>query len=133
MTRAHVYKTLPSIFLTWYQLVLSPALAGQGNQQRNAQEARTLVEALDQLLAGQTLSTIMVLLGPLEAISTVVLADGTWAQAQHHEVTRTDQTGILTSRDHRHAQQDLRDAQRLASGGRGGPLAPRGPPAQEQR
>ena len=52
MTRAHIYRHLPSIFLTWYQLVLSPALAGQANLQRNSQEARTLVEALDHLLAG---------------------------------------------------------------------------------
>ena len=127
MTRAYIYRTLPSIFLTWYQLVLSPALAGQANLQRNSQEARTPVEALDHLLAGQTLPTVMVLLGRLnKAISAVVLADGSWAQAQHHEVTRSDQTGILTSRDQRHAQQDLRDAQRLAAGGRDAPLPTRG-------
>ncbi len=92
-----------------------------------------MVETLDLLRAGQTLPAIMVLLGRLKAISSVVLTEGGWAQAQHHEVTRSNRTGILTGRDQRNAQRDHREVQRLAAGGRGGPLPPRGQRSQEQR
>ena len=104
-SRATVFKTLPSVFQAWFQLILLPALQhtqrrGERNvHQRNEREARTLVEALDMLLKGE--------------------------QAQTHEVTRTNATGILTNRDMRHAQRDLRDMQRLKAGGRGAPLAGR--------
>ena len=92
---------------------------------RNEREARTLVEALDGLVKGEQLPVIMLLLGRLKALSSVVLAEGTWALAQQHELTRTNATGILTDRDQRHAQRDLRDQQRLEERARGAPPAGR--------
>ena len=121
-SRAMVFKTLPSVFLAWFQLILLPALQKLSGQQRNEREARTIVEALDLLLKGEQLPVIMLLLGRLKAISAVVLQDNSRAQARNHEVTRTNTTGILTSRDMRHTQRDLRDTQRLATGGRGAPM-----------
>ena len=75
------------------------------------------------LLKGEQLAVVILLLGRLEAISAVVLQENSWTQAQTHEVTRTNATGILANRDMRHAQRDLRDLQRLTAGGRGAPLA----------
>ncbi len=133
-TRANVFKALPSVFQSWFQLILLPAVkqASQGSRGgdkavlRNEREARTLVEALDLLLKGEQLPVVMLLLGRLKAISAVVLQENSWTQAQTtHEVTRTNATGILTSRDLRHAQRDHRDLQRLVSGGRGAPPAGR--------
>ncbi len=130
-SRATVFKTLPSVFQAWFQLILLPALqhaarpTDRGAEkfvQRNEREARTLVEALDLLLKGEQLPVVMLLLGRLKAISAVVLQENSWTLAQTHEVTRTNATGILTSRDLRHAQRDLRDLQRLTAGGRGAPL-----------
>ena len=69
----------------------------QNGQQRNEREARTLVEALDGLVKSEQLPVIMLLLGRLKALSAVVLAEGTWALAQQHELTKTNATGILTS------------------------------------
>ncbi len=77
------------------------------------------------LLKGEQLPVVMLLLGRLKAISAVVLQENSWTLAQTHEVTRTNATGILTSRDLRHAQRDLRDLQRLTAGGRGAHLAGR--------
>ncbi len=65
---------------------------------RNEREARTLVEALDLLLKGEQLPVVMLLLGRLKAISAVVLQENSWTQTQTHEVTRTNATGILTSK-----------------------------------
>ena len=132
-SRATVFKTLPSVFQAWFQLILLPALrqaapGGRASDKaglRNEREARTLVEALDMLLKGEQLPVVMLLLGRLKAISAVVLQENSWTLAQNHEVTRTNATGILTSRDMRHAQRDLRDTQRLAAGGRGAPQAGR--------
>ncbi len=89
-TRASVYKKLPSVFLAWFSLTLLPAMQRQKGQQRNEREARTLVEALDGLVKGEQLPVIMLLLGRLKALSAVVLAEGTWALAQQHELTRTN-------------------------------------------
>ncbi len=75
------------------------------------------------MLKGEQLPVVMLLLGRLKAISAVVLQENSWTQAQTLEVTRINATGILTSRDLRHAQRDLRDLQRLTGGGRGAPLA----------
>ena len=77
------------------------------------------------MLKGEQLPVVMLLLGRLKAISAVVLQENSWTQAQTHEVTRTNATRILTSRDLRHAQRDLRDLQRLTAGGRGAPLVGR--------
>ena len=130
MTRAHVYRCLPGVFRAWYALILGPALQLRpGQHQRNAIEARTLVEALDELVNGGQLSVIMMLLGRLKAIAFVVLQDGTWATAHHHEVVRPSSTGLLTERDIRHAQRDQRDAQRLANGGRAAPAERRREPS----
>ena len=132
-TRANVFKALPSVFQSWFQLILLPAVkqaaqtdrAGNKAVLRNEREARTLVEALDMLLRGEQLPVVMLLLGRLKAISAVVLQENSWTQAETHEVTRTNATGILTSKDLRHAQRDHRDLQRLATGGRGAPPAGR--------
>ncbi len=121
-TRASVYKKLPSVFLAWFSLTLLPAMQRQKGQQRNEREARTLVEALDGLVKSEQLPVIMLLLGRLKALSAVVLAEGTWALAQQHELTKTNVTGILTDRDRRHAQRDSRDQQRLAERARGAPM-----------
>ena len=134
-TRASVFKALPSVFQSWFQLILLPAVkqaaqtdrAGNKAVLRNEPEACTLVEALDMLLRGEQLPVVMLLLllGRLKAISAVVLQENSWTQAQTHEVTRTNATGILTSKDLRHAQRDHCDLQRLAAGGRGAPPAGR--------
>ncbi len=132
-SRATVFKSLPSVFQAWFQLILLPAVkqsapAARGGEKtvlRNERGARTLVEALDLLLKGEQLPVVMLLLGRLKAISAVVLQENSWTQAQTHEVTRTNATGILTSKDLRHAQRDHRDLQRLAAGGRGAALAGR--------
>ncbi len=122
------------MFQAWFQLILLPALQhtqrpGERNvHQRNEREARTLVEALDMLLKGEQLAVVILLLGRMKAISAVVLQENSWTQAQPHEVTRTNATGILTSKDLRHSQRDLRDLQRLAAGGRRAPLAGRARP-----
>ena len=121
-TRASVYKKLPSVFLAWFSLTLLPAMQRQKGQQRNEREAWTLVEALDGLVKGEQLPVIMLLLGRLKALSAVVLAEGSWALAQQHELTKTNVTGILTDRDQRHAQRDLRDQQRLTERARGAPM-----------
>ncbi len=124
-TRASIYRRLPSVFLAWFSLTLLPAMKAKPGMLRNEREARTLVEALDGLVKGEQLPVIMLLLGRLKALSSVVLAEGTWALAQQHELTRTNATGILTDRDQRHAQRDLRDQQRLEERARGAPPAGR--------
>ncbi len=124
-TRASVYRKLPSVFLAWFSLTLLPAMKAKSGMARNEREARTLVEALDALVKGEQLSVIMLLLGRLKALSSVVLAEGSRALAQQHELTKTNVTGILTDRDQRHAQRDLRDQQRLAERAQGAPLAGR--------
>ncbi len=120
-TRANVYRKLPSVFLAWFSLTLLPAVKTQKGMHRNEREARTLVEALDGLVKGEQLPVIMLLLGRLKTLSAVVLAEGSWALAQQHELTKTNVTGILTDRDQRHAQRDLRDQQRLSKRARGAP------------
>lgn len=119
MTRAAIFRQLPPVLMAWFQLILFPALQRMDGQQRNERESRTLVEAIDGLLRGEVLPVIVLLLGRLKAITSVTLQDGSWALAQNHEVVRSNQTGLLTERDMRHAQRDLRDQQRLAAGGRG--------------
>ena len=81
-TRATVFKALPSVFQSWFQLILLPAVKqaaqGRGGEKtvlRNEREARTLVEALDMLLKGEQLPVVMLLLGRLKAISAVVLQE----------------------------------------------------------
>ena len=124
-TRASIYRRLPSVFLAWFSLTLLPAMKAKPGMLRNESESRTLVEALDGLVKGEQLPVFMPLLGRLKALSSVVLAEGTWALAQQHELTRTNATGILTDRDQRHAQRDLRDQQRLEERARGAPPAGR--------
>ena len=125
MNRAQIFRLLPSILMAWFQIILYPAMQRMDGQQRNERESRTLVEAIDGLLRGDVLPVIVLLLGRLKAIASVVLQEGSWALAQNHEVVRSNQTGLLTERDLRNAQRDLRDQQRLAAGGRGAPYPSR--------
>ena len=75
------------------------------------------------LLKGEQLAVVILLLGRLKAISAVVLQENSWTQAQTHEVTRTNATGIPTNRDMRHAQRAV--VERLWQGAR--PTALEGP------
>ncbi len=95
---------------------------GSGNSLRAEREARTLVEIADALLSGATLQSLMLVLGRLKALTEAHGRDGSWATAQHYEVTETEGSGILSQRDRTNALRDQRDAQRVA---RGGALPPR--------
>ena len=123
MTRAEVFRRLPPIFAPWFELKMVKILQqAQGSSVRPEREARTLVEIADALLSGATMQSLMLVLGRLKALTEAHGRDGSWATAQHYEVTETEGSGILSQRDRTNALRDQRDAQRVA---RGGALPPR--------
>ena len=124
LSRAQVYKTLPAVFVSWFMLVLQRALARMQHGTRNEREARTIVGTLDHLMTGESLPAIMLLLGRLKALTSVTMGEGSWKEAQHYEMVRTNATGILTARDQRNAQRDLREAQSLQGRGNALPARP---------
>ena len=74
--RAEVFKAVPPLFVTYFELILGTH--PQGNQlQRNEREARTLCMVLDWTLNGETLKLMTAALGRLEVIVTVT----SWAPA----------------------------------------------------
>ncbi len=135
LDRAEIFKTVPPLFVTYFELILESQL--QGNQmQRNEREARTLCEILDWALKGETLKLIMVALGRLKAIETVIEPGASgWNVARHHElIPRAQSTGMLTSRYRENVSRDVRDEARTqgqlraGQGLRPNPPAPRPPP-----
>ncbi len=123
MSKADIFRRLPPLFTPWFELKMAKILQqGGGNSLRSEREARTLVEIADALLSGATLQSLMLVLGRLKALTEAHGRDGSWATAQHYEVTETEGLGILSQRDRTNALRGQRDAQRVA---RGGALPPR--------
>jgi len=121
---AEMFKTLPSIFLPWFTLVLLPAINSQPGGQRSEREARTIVEVLDLLVAGNTLPAILILLGRLKAITSVTQADnGGWDLAKQHELVQSSGMGLLSQRDRQNAVLDFKLERRFREDTkRGAPL-----------
>ena len=124
--RAEVFKAVPPLFVTYFELILETH--PQGNQlQRNEREARTLCMVLDWTLNGETLKLMMVALGRLEVIVTVIELgasggdrdgdrDGDasgWSVARHHVLTPWAQSAaMLTSRVRENVAREVRDKAR---------------------
>ena len=127
MTRAEIFKTLPPIFVAWFTLNLLPRLRAQTGAAGREREARTIVEACDQILNGDPLGTLMTLLGRLRALTSVTTEEGGggWALASQYEVLATSTDGLLTQRDRARAQRDLSDTRRAQGRQRGSALPAR--------
>ena len=127
MTRAEIFKTLPPIFVAWFTLNLLPRLRAQTGAAGREREARTIVEACDQILNGDPLGTLMTLLGRLRALTSVTTEEGGggWALASQYEVLATSTDGLLTQRDRARAQRDLSDTRRAQGRQRGAALPAR--------
>ena len=127
MTQADVYKKLPALYSSWHALKLEPKLKGQTGALRNTQESKTLTDLADELLVGNLLPGLMIVLGRLKAITEVAETGGDWNTARHHELVRANELGMLTRADRHNASRDQRDLARLQpSGGRGRGLPARG-------
>ena len=114
---------MPSLFTSWFTLRLEPPLRGSNLGPRNLEEAKLLTEVTDLLLGGHVLPAIMILIGRLKALAEVASPDSAgWNVARHHQLTRTDDMGLLTQRDRAHAARDSRDEMRLLGYVRGAPL-----------
>ena len=128
MTRAEIFKTLPPIFVAWFTLNLLPRLRAQSGAAGREREARTIVEACDQILNGDPLGTLMTLLGRLRALTSVTTQEGSgdrWALASQYEVLATSTDGLLSQRDRARAQRDLSDTLRAQGQQRGSALPAR--------
>ena len=124
MNRADVYRQLPPLFLSWFQLILGPALRA-GNNRHNEREARTIVEVCDTLLRKDTSGALVILIGRLRALTSIIIPEGAAggrSVAQHFEELQMSSSGLLTQRDRANALRDQRDflrAQALHPRGRG--------------
>ena len=127
MSLADVYKKLPALHSSWHSLKLEPKLRGQGpGALRNTQESKTLADLADEILSGESLPALMIVLGRLKAI-TDVAENGDWSSARHHELVRSNELGMLTRFDRHNAHRDQRDVLRLLPpSGRGRGLPARG-------
>ena len=127
LTRAEIFRTLPPIFVAWFTLNFLPRLRAQSSAAGREREARTIVEACDQILNGDPLGTLMTLLGRLRALTSVTAQEGAggWALASQYEVLATSTDGLLSQRDRARAQRDLSDTLRAQGQQRGGALPAR--------
>ncbi len=97
MSKADIFRRLPPLFAPWFELKMAKILQqGSGNSLRAEREARTLVEIADALLSGATLQSLMLVLGRSKALTEAHGRDGSWATAQHYEVTEAEGSGILS-------------------------------------
>ena len=125
MTRGEVFKRLPAIYRSWFDIKLSPALKGATGQARSWREAKTITTVLDYLLTGGVMNSIMVLLGRLNAVTDVATSENTsWAMAQHHEIVESDAVGLITSRSRANQAQDQRELLRTQGYVRGTAIPP---------
>ena len=116
MTPAEVYRKLPAMYSSWPSLRLEPSLKEANLGPRNLQESKTLVNIADELLVGNVLPALMIVIGRLKAITEVATPEsGGWSTARHMELVRTEDLGILTARDRELANMDQRDSLRLRS------------------
>ena len=114
MTPAEVYRKLPAMYSSWHSLRLEPRLKEANLWPRNLQESKTLVNIADELLVGNLLTALMIVIGRLKAITEVATPEsGGWSAAPHMELVRTEDLGMLTARDRELANMDQRDSLRL--------------------
>ncbi len=118
MTRADLYRALPAVLTAWFSTKLEAQLRGHSGSLRTLRELRTLVEVADDILVGHSMPALMKLIGRIKALAETSTGR-TWEVAQHHELVETDGLGLITRRDRQNAAASQREAQRLASGGRG--------------
>ena len=110
VTRGDVFRRLPAVYRSWFDIKMAPVLRGTSGNQRSWREAKTLTTILDHLLTGNVLGSIMTLLGRLHAVTDVATNEGTsWALAQHHEIVPSDAVGLLTARSRANQAQDQRE------------------------
>ena len=110
ITRGDVFRRLPAVYRSWFDIKMAPVLRGTSGNQRSWREAKTLTTILDHLLTGNVLGSIMTLLGRLHAVTDVATNEGTsWALAQHHEIVPSDAVGLLTARSRANQAQDQRE------------------------
>ena len=119
MTRADLYRALPAVLTAWFSTKMEAQLRGNSGTLRTLREMRTLVEVVDDILVGHSMPALMKLIGRIKALAEVCATGRTWEVAQHHELVETDGLGLITRRDRQNAAASQREAQRLASGGRG--------------
>ena len=114
LDKVAVYRKLPPLYVPYYTLILQPIIeASQQGGARNERECRTICEAMDALLRGDPLGSLMILLARLKAIETAVSPEGGgWNVAQHHELIPPKGSGLVSARDRENAARDQRDVLR---------------------
>ena len=120
MTRGEIFRRLPAVYRSWFDIKLSPMLRGTAGNQRSWREAKTITTVLDHLLSGSTVASVMVLLGRPHAVTDVATGENTsWAMAQHHEIVESDAVGLIPARSRANQAQDQRELLRAQSFVRG--------------
>ena len=123
MSRGDLFKKLPAVYTSWFDLKLAPVLRAASGSQRSWRLARTLCEIIDTLLGGDVMYSLMVALGRLNAVTDVASNDGiTWAVAAHHELVVTDAVGLVTRRSRANQAIDQREALKTQGAVRGSAL-----------
>ncbi len=120
MTYGDIYKLLPSVYTSWFDVKLAPLLRQTSGNQRSFREAKTLTQLMDILLKADILQALMVCLGRLQAVTDVSTVEGTsWQLVSHHEIVTSDAVGLITQRSRANQAADQRELLRTQGSVRG--------------
>ena len=112
---------LKPIVVQYFQTALKPALGAKIGL-RTDREMTTCAEAIDLLLAGDTLQAAEVLLQRFKALE-VYSSTGSWDHARHLELTRPDAVSSISTRELELAHATELMENKLKRPSRTGPLA----------
>ena len=114
--------------MAYYIQILRPIMEHAPGSQRTDRESRTLCMALDIILQGDPLRSIMILLGRLKALKSLLVPGSQgWQEAQLHERVAARGAGLLTASEMENTARDMMDQRRIEDfRGRGLPPKARG-------